>query len=154
MRTAPLTTSFSSLGGALVEIKFEITIPGDFVTALQAEEQKILAAAVPGMIEEMETIRTNSMEIVPVDLGVLKNSALVVGVNPTIESDGTAEVSIGYGGQASSYAVLQHENPNFRHAEGQTWKYLEQPAMNAINGMGERLGAHLRAALGGSDASG
>lgn len=131
-----------------MEIEFTIDVPEDFAALLQAEEAKIIAAALPGMVEEMEGIRTNSMEVVPVDLGVLKNSALVVGVNPSIESDGSAEVAIGYGGQAASYAVIQHENPNFRHAEGQTWKYLELPAMDAINGMGERLATHLRAALG------
>lgn len=138
-----------------MEIRIEIDVPADFAALLEEQQRTLLAAAVPGMVEEMENIRTNSMEVVPVDLGVLKNSALVVGVNPTIESDGSAEVAIGYGGQAASYAVTQHENPDFRHAEGQSWKYLEHPTMNAINGMGERLGAHLRAALGdgGGDAA-
>lgn len=131
----------------LVEIEFTVEIP-DLEAALSMAEADIIRAALPGMVEEMEIIRTNSMEIVPVDQGDLRNSAFVVGVNPEIEDSGTAQVSIGYGGVAASYAVVQHENPNFRHAEGKTWKYLERPAMEAINGMGERLAAALRATLG------
>jgi hypothetical protein len=132
----------------LVEIEISIEIP-DLGEALALAEAEIIRAALPGMVEEMETIRTNSMEVVPVDSGDLRNSALVVGVNPEIEEEGSAQVMIGYGGVASAYAIEQHENPNFRHAEGKTWKYLEIPTMNAINGMGERLADHIRSALGG-----
>ena len=134
-----------------MEIKFTVEIP-DIEGLLKGQEAAIIAAGLPGMVEEMETIRSNSMEIVPVDSGDLRNSALVVGTHTAVGGE-KATVAIGYGGIASAYAVIQHENPNFRHAEGKTWKYLEIPAMNAINGMGERLADSIKAVLGGIDAS-
>lgn len=34
---------------------------------------------------------------------------------------------LGYGGDASAYAIVQHENLLFRHKDGQQAKYLEIP---------------------------
>ena len=137
-----------------MEIEFTVNLPDGALEGSIAENMdRLLRAALPGAVEEMERIRAASMEVVPVDSGDLRNSALVVGVNPA-DIEGGFEVAIGYGGIASSYAVIQHENPEFRHAEGKSWKYLERPAFEAINGMDERLAASLIAQLlGGVSAS-
>ncbi len=54
----------------------------------------------------------------PVDSGTLRDSAV-------IKSDATKyEVTVGYGGAASKYALIQHENMQYHHDVGQP-KYLE-----------------------------
>lgn len=96
--------------------------------------------------EEANDIRTRSMEIVPFDDGILRDSAMAVGTNFENESLEGFDVVIGYGGAAASYAVVQHETPPgvFRHLPGRTWKYLERPSFEAAVGMGERLATRLR----------
>lgn len=54
----------------------------------------------------------------PVDTGTLRGSAQV-------KREGNT-VYVGYGGAASSYAAIQHENLHFHHPVGQA-KFLEQP---------------------------
>jgi hypothetical protein len=85
---------------------------------------------------EGERIMTRSkQEFVPVDLGALRASGHVQ--EPTRRGK-DVEVVMAYGGPAAPYALIQHENPDFRHRVGQ-WKYLEQPMREAEPGMADRL---------------
>jgi len=126
--------------------------------------ESIIAGAVEGgadelagaIYEEMETIKGKSQDIVPKRFGILEASADAVGVN-LVQSGLAGFVAIGYGGAASAYSVIQHQTPppgegkegekTFRHAAGRTWKYLERPVMEAIEGMDERLGARVAARM-------
>lgn len=76
------------------------------------------------LYEEAWIIMGESQRRVPVDTGTLRRSRAVL--RPRI-TGGSIVVEMGYGGAASSYAMDQHENPNFRHKNGKTWKYLEGP---------------------------
>jgi hypothetical protein len=109
------------------------------------------------IFEEMTEIKNKSQEIVPVGAsGNLRASADAVGVNLT-QSGSRGAVVIGYGGLASSYSFIQHQTPPpdeagegqlaFRHAAGRTWKYLERPMLEAIDGMEQRLAARIRTIL-------
>jgi hypothetical protein len=108
---------------------------------------------------EAEEIRGASMEIVPVDEGDLRASALSVGITPQ-RSPGEIKVTLGYGGPGIGYAVVQHETPPdvFTHAPGRTWKYLERPALDAAQTMGprlaQRIAARFEAAAGGMGGGG
>jgi hypothetical protein len=72
-------------------------------------------------------VLNESKEIVPVDLGTLKDSGQVE--KPVITATDIS-VEITYGGAASQYALIVHEDPNARHKDGQTYKYLEIPVNN------------------------
>jgi hypothetical protein len=115
-----------------------------------------LTEVLGAMVEEGEQIMAQSKARVPVRDGILRASADEVGVNVT--QDAThGEVAFGYGGAASAYSIVQHETPppggdpdpdyqtdrRFTHAEGQTWKYLEAPVLEAAEGMEERLASRI-----------
>lgn len=91
---------------------------------------------------EGELIMTRSKEeFVPVDLGTLKNSGMV---SPPEFSGNAVVVELSYGGAASDYAIIQHENLEFRHKVGGA-KYLERPLKEATAGMLRRIAASLQA---------
>ena len=92
-----------------------------------------------GLYQEAETIMTRSKrDFVPVKDGTLRGSGFVD--VPVIKGT-AASVTMGYGGAASAYALIQHEALHFRHPNGGQAKYLEQPVMEATRGMDRRLGA-------------
>lgn len=65
-------------------------------------------------------VQRKSQEIVPIEFGILKNSART-------EADGSrfdTKVSVMY---LASYAVYVHENTRARHAPGKTAKFLTKP---------------------------
>lgn len=131
----------------------------DIVAAVTDAINKGMASVVGPLMMEAEEIRGRSMEIVPVDQGDLRASALEVGIEPSV-TPGEVKVTFGYGGPGIGYAVVQHETPPdvFSHAPGRSWKYLEQPALQAAQTMGPRLAARIarrfEAAAGGGGEGG
>lgn len=113
------------------------------MAAMAARSSLAMANAI---FVEAEMIMTASHPLVPVDLGVLRASAIVN--QPKIKADG-AEVTFGYGGAASDYALIQHERLDYHHEVGQA-KYLEQPFMAATAGMKERIASSVRAQIIGA----
>jgi len=109
---------------------------------LAAQAKPAIAAA---LFQEGEAIRRESIARVPVDLGTLKNSAYVA--PPVIEGD-RVSVEIGYGGAASAYAVVQHENLTYKHPGGGGPKYLESVLNEHAAGFSERIGARVAEELG------
>ncbi len=92
------------------------------------EIQRELAARVKGNAKGMKRgllkaglfLQRLSMQIVPVDLNVLRPSA-----NTRAEGSGKAtSVIVSYG---TDYAVYVHEDLEARHAPGKQAKFLEQP---------------------------
>lgn len=68
-----------------------------------------------------ESKRTIVVKRTPKDVGTLRNTVHVEGP----EEDGnTLRVSIVAGGPAAPYAIVQHENLDYHHTEGQA-KYIE-----------------------------
>lgn len=82
-----------------------------------------------------ETMTVSKRDWVPVDLGVLRASGHVV---PPQVSGTRVTVTLGYGGAASAYALIQHERMDFHHDVGRA-KYLEGPVKQRAAGMGQRL---------------
>jgi len=64
-------------------------------------------------------------ELVPFSSGTLRQSARV-GEPTSVGSEVATE--FGYGGDASDYAIVQHERLDYEHNYGQA-KYLEEPLM-------------------------
>ena len=101
---------------------------------------------------EGQTIMTRSKKIVPVDDAYLKNSGHVAGPEYSAH---VATVTLGYGGAAAAYALVQHENEAFHHpslarqAKGETRgqgeaKYLQRPVLEAQAGLHNRLARRIK----------
>ena len=80
---------------------------------------------------------------VPVDTGNLRNSGTVL---PPVMKGKTIEVTLGYGGSATPYAVVVHEYPP-TVGQGKN-KYLSKPLNKAEKGMATRLATALRSRAG------
>lgn len=98
-----------------------------------ADKPEFMQAVAGATYEEASAIMLTSKAQVPFEFGTLQRSGVVN--EPTVE--GTRwEVTLGYGGEASAYALIQHEDLSFHHpglnsiAAGQSGrgpKYLETP---------------------------
>ena len=98
---------------------------------------KALAMA---LMEEAEIMFRNSKRRVPVDNGDLRRSGFIL---PVRKSGNGWLVEMGYGGAASAYALRQHEDLTYRHKDGRTAKYLENPVKERIPNLEARLKARI-----------
>lgn len=85
-----------------------------------------------------------SQRQVPRDTGVLANSGQVG--EPEHHGHETT-VDISYGGAASAYALIVHENLDANHPHGGKAKYLEDPVNDRVDGMAERIATRLEERL-------
>ena len=112
---------------------------------LRKRPEKVLRAMGEALYVEGETIMTRSKQIVPVDIGTLKGSGIVQ--RAVLDSTPGATVTLGYGGEASAYAEIQHRRTDYKHrGQGQA-HYLSEPVDAARKGFGERLLARTRRVL-------
>lgn len=112
----------------------------------QSQTGASMKALARALHEEAMIIMAESQRRVPVDTGTLRRSGRVL---PPHIQGGSMVVELGYGGAASSYAMEQHENPNYRHSNGHTWKYLEGPVRERMPDIAQSLTARLEAILRG-----
>lgn len=98
--------------------------------------------------DEAQDIFARSQAIVPFDEGVLSGSESAQLHPPSIVG-GEIVVEITYGGNASGYAAVQHENRSFRHDAGRRSHYLQTPFEDAQAGMANRLATRVEAILRG-----
>ena len=119
---------------------FEIEGVPAFRAALKRAGDRAPLAMAAALVIEAEGAMRESRELVPVDNSILKGSGVVL--PPEITARGVT-VDFGYGGEASDYAVIQHERTDFRHTVGQA-KFLEQPVLERASGMGTRMAATVR----------
>lgn len=107
------------------------------LATLGAKAETIAGAAI---YQEAEAIMTESKKQCPVDFGNLKNTG---NVSPPENHSGHISVTLGYGGPSVKYAVVQHESLEFHHTVGKA-KFLEDPMLEAVNGMEARLGVRIQ----------
>jgi len=118
-----------------------------------------LARQFPGQVDralgnEGELVMTRSKrDHVPVDLAALMNSGHV---DPPKRRGKDVEVRLSYGGPAAPYAEAVHEHPSSHsppswqgvvvvfHPSDRGPKYLQQPLMDAVAGMDNRIAMELR----------
>lgn len=74
-----------------------------------------------GIVKAAKFLLGKSRELVPYDTWKLHNTSRVKESGRGMTK--TAEVIYD-----QPYAVYQHENPNYKHKSGRTYKYLERPA--------------------------
>lgn len=121
----------------------------EFLGSMKAMREEVLPAAKEVLYAEAQDVLRESRKEVPFLRGVLSSSGRVH--EPYITRN-KAVVEITYGGAAGgdfegsapvNYAILQHENEKFRHAEGRKAWYLRDPLNRAREGFQERVDRRL-----------
>lgn len=125
-----------------------IDLSGDkeFLRKLKSLGDRATTIVSAALFQEAEAIMTESKQQCPVDTGVLRSTGHVT---PPEVSGGRVVVTLGYGGPAAPYAIVQHERLDFVHKVGRA-KFLEIPMLEAVNGMEARLGAMIRKGIEGA----
>jgi hypothetical protein len=97
------------------------------------------------LYQEGNDILRAAKVLTPVDTGVLKGSGFV---NRPEVTGAEVSVTLGFGGAASAYAEVQHEELSYYHKPPTQAKYLEQPFTEAVNsGMEQRIARKLQQEL-------
>ena len=117
-------------------IRFDLNGDEQLVKALKSGKEKSPQAIAQAIWEEANVIFAKSQILVPVDTGVLRGSGGVSA--PQMGSQGYF-VDIFYGGPAAPYALYVHEIIGNYHNPPTQAKYLEQPLMEAMDGLQSRL---------------
>ena len=122
----------------MAKSSFRLDLFGDkeLVNALEAGKDDTPQAIAQAIWEEANMIFAKSQILVPVDTGVLRGSGGVSA--PQLGSQGYF-VDIFYGGPAAPYALYVHEIIGNYHNPPTQSKYLEQPLMEAMDGLQSRL---------------
>ncbi len=95
-------------------------------------------------LEEMEKVMAEAKAITPIDFGILKDSGTVL----PPEIHGTeVEIVAGFGGAASEYAIVQHEDLTLNHSPPGQAKFLERPFLARADAMPKALAAGVEKAL-------
>ena len=81
-------------------------------------KKKVMTANEKAITLGLEFVKQESVKVAPKDTGMMEKSAQV-----TMSADGKT----GYVSYDTPYAIRQHEELDFRHAEGRIAKYLELP---------------------------
>lgn len=121
---------------------------------VKAFEQVVQAAVEQGSIEGLdlagEVIKNRSSKSAPLDTGKLKLSIYKKlhvykwrnKVTVEIGSMGAKDPDNGY-----MYAVIQHENPSFKHPRGGRWKYIENSAYESVSNIRRHVVGRIKANL-------
>lgn len=117
-------------------IRFDLNGDEQLVKALKSGKEKSPQAIAQAIWEEANVIFAKSQILVPVDTGVLRGSG---GVSAPQMGNVGYFVDIFYGGPAAPYALYVHEIIGNYHNPPTQAKYLEQPLMEAMDGLQSRL---------------
>ena len=122
-----------------------VTLTFDGLPQLIQTLQRLGTAVLPplgeALYEEGNRIMGQSVQLVPIDTGLLRSSAHVE--RPTT-AGATVEVELRYGSHGLvPYALVVHEDVTMNHPNGGQAKYLLDPLLAAVDGMPARLGADL-----------
>jgi cation transport ATPase len=107
------------------------------IRVLGGNGPKAMAAA---LWNEGTRIMNQAKDLVPVDTTALQGSGMV---DFPVISGSDVSVKMGFGGAASAYAKVQHEELSYYHKPPTQAKYLEQPLREAAEDMGFRLAKEL-----------
>jgi hypothetical protein len=112
---------------------------------------KALTAIAQGLYLEAQMAFNESQTLVPIDTGILKSSGHIT--SPKMDEN-SVEITIAYGGPATSYAFFVHERiyaPSGKkvyHKPPTRAKYLEIPVKRRAKGMSGRLAVFIKRAIG------
>lgn len=114
------------------------------ISALKQAPATALEALGVAVVDEMDAVMEEAKRRTPVDTGTLRGSGVVVGP----EKQGTQVTAIaGFGGAASDYAVVVHEDLSASHGVGEA-KFLERPMLERAGQIPRNLAVRLAQYLG------
>lgn len=117
----------------MADFKISFTTTQNSVSEdLQKRIREMPRAVAAGSYMLGNVIMTEAKRRTPADTGTLRGSGYVE--NPVM-SGNTAKTTLGFGGAAKAYAVVQHERLDFKHPNGGEAKFLEN-AITAYEGRG------------------
>jgi 1-acyl-sn-glycerol-3-phosphate acyltransferase len=129
-----------------MKVKIELVDLNNFKKVASDYTAREVEMAMPQVLtEEASIIFRESQKIVPVKTGILRASGTIM---PPTKKGRKWQVTIGYGGAASSYALAQHENLQYRHQEGKSAKYLEIPTQQRREKMPDAIRNRLKRIIG------
>lgn len=118
----------------------------DRIKRIAAERPKIVERALytEGSIEMTEAKKRTPVSPLPAPKGVVPGTLRASGtVHPPERKGNNISVTLSFGGAASDYAIVQHENLEFFHTTGQA-KYLESVLNESAPYMLGRLAKRVR----------
>lgn len=116
-----------------------------FERMVQENKDQIPTVMGEAFYAEAQTILNDSKDLVPFLTGALSSSGRV---HDPFRVGEKVAVEITYGGASGggsmvNYAIEQHQNEFYRHAEGRQAYYLFQPALEHLEGMEKRLAGYV-----------
>lgn len=111
--------------------------------ALAAAGERGNEALAAAVADEADAIMAESKRRAPVDTGTLRSSGTVA---PVERQRGKVSVEMGYGGAASAYALVQHEEMGYNHPVGEA-KFLERPLRERAPKVAGNLARRVRRGL-------
>lgn len=122
----------------MAKSSFRLDLFGDkeLVNALKLGKEQTPRAIAQAIYEEANVIFAQSQVLVPVDTGILRGSG---GVSSPQSGEKGFFVDIFYGGPAAPYALAVHEIIGNYHNPPTQAKYLEQPVMQAMSTIQEKI---------------
>ena len=127
-------------------MKFNVEVEGFAeAIALLSVQKKVIPATMEALYAEAQMVLAESKRQVPFRFGALSGSGMV---HQPYSVGSKVAVEISYGGAAVDYAMVQHENTDFKHAEGRKAKYLEDPIADAHGRLASNIASRVRIMLG------
>lgn len=132
-------------------VSIELTGIKELAKLVNTGGDRALRALAKGLYLEATMAFNESQTLVPVDTGILRSSGHVN--SPKMDTE-SVEITIGYGGPATPYALFVHERiyaPSGKkvyHKPPTRAKYLETPVKRRAKGMGGRLTQLVKLELG------
>ena len=123
-----------------------ITLTGmaDVTQQLQRLVTAPLAATGEALYEEGNRIMGQSVQLVPIDTGLLRSTSHV---ERPVTTGARVEVELSYGSHGvAPYAAIVHWDVTVNHPHGQS-HYLQAPLFQATNGFAQRIAAALQGSL-------
>jgi len=85
--------------------------------------EKVFDSAARALTDGARELLRTANETIPIEEGVMQNSGTVIAATRQ-----RLLATVGYGGEAASYVVRQHEDETLRHDPGRRAKWLEMAA--------------------------
>lgn len=124
----------------MLKISIDIKGRAEMERAIRVLGENGPKAMASALWNEGTRIMERAKDIVPVDTTALQGSGMV---DFPVISGSDVSVKMGFGGPASAYAEVQHEELSYYHKPPTQAKYLEQPLQEASEDMGFRLAKEL-----------
>ena len=128
-----------------MNLDFTLSGVSELQGKLDTWEREVAAVVARALNESAEsTMGKSKDQYVPVDTGTLRSSGTV----QTTINGREIQTTLSYGGAAQRYAIFVHEiNKNYHG--GRSWKYLETPLKQAIDGYNTNIAEAIKAMMEG-----